>query len=109
MLHPTDNCKTFLQYAEGVFIPFILNSPPSSVKRIDIVWDRYFENSLKLGTRKNRGTGVRCKVTTNGVLPSNWVTFLRCSENKKEFFPFLSQNTSKVETDKLIITTVNEK
>ena len=48
MLHPTNDCKTFLQYAEGVFIPFILNCRPSSVKRIDIVWDRYFENSFKI-------------------------------------------------------------
>ena len=52
---------------------------------------------------------MRRKVTTNGILSSNWVTFLRCSENKKEFFPFLSENTSKVQTEKLIITTVNEK
>ena len=26
MLPPAHDCKTFLQYAEGVFIPFILNS-----------------------------------------------------------------------------------
>ena len=71
--------------------------------------DRYFENSLKVGTCKDRGLGERRKVTTNGILPSNWVTFLRCSENKKECFPFLSENTSKVQTEKLIITTVNEK
>ena len=37
MLHPVSDCKTFIQYAENVFIPFILNSQPSTVQRIDII------------------------------------------------------------------------
>ena len=68
MLPPAHDCKTFLQYAEGVFIPFVLNSQPSTAKRIDIVWNRYFENSLKVATRKNRGRSVHRKVNTNGIL-----------------------------------------
>ena len=62
------------------------------VKRLDLIWDRNFEKSLKSGTRENRGKGVRKKVTLNGSLPSNWSTFLRCSDNKRELFPFLSQH-----------------
>ena len=32
-------------------------------------------------------------MTGNGILPCNWKTFLRCSENKKELFPILSKKT----------------
>ena len=75
-----------------MFIPY-LKFHTKSVQRLDLVFDRYLEDSLKTGTYSNRGTGVRRKVTENGILPSNWKTFLRCSENKKELFPFLSKNT----------------
>ena len=92
ILSPKSNCKSFTQYAKEVFIPY-LKFNTKSVQRLDLVFDRYLENSLKTGTRSNRGTGVRRKVTENGILPSNWKTFLRCSENKKELFPFLSKNT----------------
>ena len=68
-------------------------SRKDEVQRLDLVFDRYLENSLKTGTRSNRGTGVRRKVSENGILPSNWKTFLRYSENKKELFLFLSKNT----------------
>ena len=62
------------------------------VCRVDLVWDRYFEDSLKGRTRSNRGVGIRRKVTSNGILPKNWAAFLRCSENKKELFPDLSRH-----------------
>lgn len=42
---------TFCHYAEDVFIPAI-NKELQSVQRVDIVWDVYVENSLKLGTRE---------------------------------------------------------
>ena len=57
------------------------------------MFNRYLQDSLKTGTRSNRGAGVRQKVTENGRLPSNWKTLLRCSEHKKEPFSFLSKNT----------------
>ena len=72
MHHPVSDCKTCIQYAKNVFIPFILNSQLSTVQIIDIIWERYFEKSLKAGTRRNRGLGVRRKVATNGILPSNF-------------------------------------
>ena len=75
-----------------MFIPS-LKFHTKSVQRLDLVFDHYLEDSLKAGTRSNRGTGVRRKVTENGILTSNWKIFLRCSENKKELFPFLSKNT----------------
>ena len=72
-------------------------------------WDRYFEKSLKSGTRENRGKGVHKKVTPNGSLPSNWSTLLRCSDNKRELFPFLSQHLIELfEQSKFLVATDNE-
>ena len=77
MLRPSTG-KTFQDYANNTFIPFIAHLL-KNVKRLDLVWDRYFDDSLKICTRDKRGAGVRRKVSGNGVLPNNWQTFLRCS------------------------------
>ena len=56
---PPGKCKTFTYYAEAVFLPYIINYRTQNVKRIDLVWDRYLENSLNQGTHEARGTGTR--------------------------------------------------
>lgn len=96
MIKPTD-CKTFADYVSGVIQPFIEHHLRSAA-RLDLVFDRYFKDSLKSGTRSNRGSGVRRVVKANGTMPNNWSTFLRCDENKSELFPLivdaLSENIS---------------
>ena len=88
MLAP-NKTGTFEDYAYDTFLPFVANRL-ASVKRLDIVWDCYFANSLKKTTRDIKGRGIRLKVTSNGRLPKDWKSFLRCDENKKELFPFLA-------------------
>ena len=39
MLSP-GKCKTFKEYAETVFLPYVINCRPQNVKRIDLVWNR---------------------------------------------------------------------
>ena len=73
---PPGNSKTFLDYANSVFIPHITNQPVC-VKRVDLVWDRYIDNSLKTNTRLVRGTGVSRRVSAGTSLPANWQSFLR--------------------------------
>ena len=103
ILSPESNCKSFTQYAKEVFIPY-LKFHTKSVQRLDLVFDHYLEE-----TRSNRGTGVRRKVTEYGILTSNWKTFLRCSENKKGLFPFLSKNTIDGLKDyKIVVATTDE-
>ena len=46
------NCKTFLQYASKVFIPYIC-SQAVIIQMIYVVWDCYFQDSLKSETRNN--------------------------------------------------------
>ena len=87
MLRPND-CKTFADYISSVIQPYI-EFHLRSATRIDLVFDRYFKDSLKSGTRSNRGSGVRRLVKPNGSMPNNWSTFLRCDENKTELFPLI--------------------
>ena len=49
MLKPTGKEKTFSEYASNKFIPYV-TAQLQHVKRIDIVWDEYVENSLKATT-----------------------------------------------------------
>jgi hypothetical protein len=97
MLQPR-KCKTFQEYANSVFIPHITNQAPC-VRRVDLVWDRYIDNSLKLNTRLSRGTGVRRRVSGTTALPANWQSFLRCDKNKIELFRFLAKCVANVRND----------
>jgi len=86
---PTAAVRTFDDYTYETFIPYI-SQQLSTVKRVDIVWDRYVSGSLKEGTREERGKGERLKFTKETRLPAKWSTFLEDSSNKNELFNFLS-------------------
>ena len=60
-IQPTGN--TFQEYADEIvnYIKRLLGN----VKRVDIVQDRYFQSSIKNGTRENRGVGGRIKISGN--------------------------------------------
>lgn len=59
------------------------------VRRIDIIWDEYFIDSLKLLERIRRGKGIRRRVLLDFNVLGNWESFLRVDENKKELFVYL--------------------
>ena len=59
------------------------------VNRVDIVW-------------------YRRKFTSNGIIPGKWATFLQCSENKAELFPFLSNMVVLEMSHKLVVSTNND-
>ena len=83
-------CKTFQEYSEKVFLPYITKSL-ENVQRVDLVWDEYIPNSLKACTREKRGTGARRRVLPSVTVPRNWQDFLRSDDNKKELLSFLSE------------------
>ena len=84
---PSGTSKTFDEYAKEVILPYIeYNAHRQS--RIDVVFNMYFDDSLKGETRKKRGSGARSKVTENSRPPKSWNTFLRCDENKTFFCYF---------------------
>ena len=76
-----------------------------SVKRVDIVWDQYFPDSLKKKKRNDHGRCVHRQVKPNGYLPYDWSTFLRYSE----LFECLSKKLKKdIDLDKCSVVTVND-
>lgn len=81
--------KTFNEYAQQVFVPYIL-SKLHQAARLDLVWDRYITDSLKGTARAKRGKGVRRRVVGGATIPANWASFLRVDENKTELFSFVS-------------------
>jgi len=86
---PRMSAKTFEEYSTKVFVPYILQQLETSA-RLDIVWDTYIPDSLKVATRQRRGTGNRIKVGHQTKLPSKWEEFLKVDENKQELFDYLN-------------------
>ena len=89
MLKPAAS-KNFAEYASDIFIPYII-SQLHNASRLDLVWDRYIEDSLKGTARAKRGKGIRRRVLAGGAIPGNWRDFLRVDKNKIELFNFLSR------------------
>ena len=73
ILKPASQVETFREYASDVIVPYIAREL-EKIKRVDVIFDRYDDNSLKDSTRKMRGDGVRIRVTEGGRIPSNWET-----------------------------------
>lgn len=109
MLKP-GSVKTFGDYAAAVFLPFI-TAQFRTACRVDIVWDRYDSNSLKMTAREARGVGIRRHVACDVPIPRNWQAFLRTDMNKTELFSFLSTAASKMhlEPGKQLIATLDQK
>ena len=57
---------------------------------MDLVWDRYLEDTLKSTARAKRGRGIRRHVVSGTLIPGNWQDFLRVDSNKTDLFQFLS-------------------
>ena len=87
--------NVFGEYISQHLLPFLQAQMNDSTTRIDAVWDRYPEKSLKnqartkrLGTTKER----RIKASNNVPIPKGkeWQNYLKVSENKEELFKYLS-------------------
>ena len=105
-----DGCKTFAEYANRRFVPFIMQMFRGSIRRVDLVWDTYKKDSLKAAERRRRGSGERRKVTDDTPMPRNWISFLRVDENKVELFAFLGKHVLKhaemeLSSGKVVVTT----
>ncbi len=62
----------------------------SNLQRLDIVFDRYFKQSLKSQTREKRGFGTHISVKDCTQIFKNWRNFLRLDKNKEELFSLLA-------------------
>jgi hypothetical protein len=103
MIKP-NNVKTFGEYAANNFNAYV-KKIAQNVDRVDIVFDRYLEGSLKRETREQRGNGIRVSVKESTPIWSNWSQFLKNDSNKTELFQLLAQNLVTGLYDKQIVAT----
>ena len=81
MLEPKASTTTFGDYAEVVFIPYLVTLLQTSEVhvRFGVVWDRYIEGSPRSSTREKCGSGSW--IIVKNTMPKNWQSFLRLDEN----------------------------
>ena len=58
---------------------------------LNLVWDRYVEDSLEGMAMEKRRKGVRKRVVAEGVILKNWQDFLQVDGNKTKVFDFLTK------------------
>ena len=76
----------------AVVILYYIQSLSNNYRRVDMVFDRYFDTSLKEDTRKGRGIGSRFVFTEDTPLPKNMTEdCLMNSRNKNHFNEFLAK------------------
>ena len=85
-------CTTFKEFSRKIY-RYIMNlATESKVERIDIVADRYFEDSLKGATRRERGSGCRFMFDDDTKFPDDFYSnFSKNSKNKDDFNKYLAQ------------------
>lgn len=66
---PTNGVTTFEDYAVNTFVSYI-HSKLRVADRVDVVSDRYLDDSLKNSTREHSGARVRMKVSAHAKLPA---------------------------------------
>jgi uncharacterized protein YdcH (DUF465 family) len=99
-------CKTFGDFST-VFMNAVFRYG-SPFERIDLVFDRYDQQSIKAGTRtkRKRSMPIRRVIEHRDVpLPHDWGSFLSDPENKADLANFLSQEVIiSAPEDKIVIT-----
>ena len=83
----TKTVSTFNEYADKVFIPYIIKQLQDST-RVDIVWDTYLLDSLKESTQEKRGKGVRKKSGKLNCQAAGWTSFTILLINKSYLFSY---------------------
>ena len=111
MLKPV-GCRIFKDYIEKIYHPYI-KLELNKVERLDVVWDRYFPNSLKQSAREKRGihgTTQKQRVLDTTPISSNWEGFLQIEVNKDNVFHFISKSMENFDTEgKVLVSTYDER
>ena len=108
--HKPKAVKTIGEYIESTFVQLI-NKYLIHYGRVDLLFDRYFSDSIKNVTRNNRGDGGRFHIVSTTPIPRNWKTFMRNSENKTELFRLIAKYAENIipPPDKQFICTIDDK
>ena len=106
---PPGTSSNFNDYCNNIFVPYI-DRLLQTVQRIDLVFDCYLVNSLKLQTRTSRGSGQRINVKPSTIIPKQFDKFLSVDSNKEQLFTMIAKILISWHTKrKLVICTIQEK
>ena len=87
--------SVFGEYTQVHLLPYLQNQMMDSMTRVDTVWDRYTEASLKFQTHAKRGETAGCQTRVSAKIPlskgAQWQKFLKDCQNKDELFQVLIQ------------------
>ena len=89
----TDSVKTFSEYADKVFIPFLQNNCSKLAGLTACGIGIY---SIKEATREHRGHGTHTKVSQQTKMPKKWSDFLRVAKNKQELISLLTTKVAEM-------------
>jgi hypothetical protein len=94
IVRPT-RASTFEEYMKLDVYPYMKSLTSESTLRIDAVWDRYEESSVKWQARQKRGNAFGSRTRVQGSIPipkgKSWDRFLEVGMNKEALFNFLAQ------------------
>ena len=102
--------QTIGAYIELFYLAMVMRQL-AVYSRIDLMFDRYFDLSIKDVTRVGRVTGGRYHIMPNTPIPRKWKQFLRNSENKTEMFKLIAEyvSTLQIPDGKQVVCTSEEK
>ncbi|KAE8742640.1 hypothetical protein FOCC_FOCC011820 [Frankliniella occidentalis] len=101
--------KTFSEYGKNNIMKHIGEEIRQfSAQRVDLVWDLYFENSMKKIVREERGSGVLRQVLQTSPVPRNWSDFLCNDKNKEQLFKLLAYSAVLNLPEVLVVTNLGE-
>ena len=87
--------ETFGQYCSEE-IPWKVQQQLGDLKRLDILFDTYKTDSIKVQTRERCWIGVRITVRKETPIAKKFQVFLKNSDNKTELFKMLTINITKI-------------
>ena len=105
-MNPPKDSPTFQGYCKQMLKKVLIVS--QEAKRVDVCFDVYKKNSLKLQTRENRGAGIRTLVLENTPVPKDFISFIRIDDNKTELFKMFAETLAGLESSIHIVATVND-
>ena len=80
-----------------------------TMSRVYLVFNRYFDVSLKGETRDRQGSSFKVSVKENTPIVRDWGTFLKERSKRDQLFKLLAEKTTAVRSDgKTVVSTKGE-
>jgi len=95
---------TFGELAMKYFTSIVSPLSQSNCSEVHLVFDQYWETSIKGGERARRGTSSSLEIRINGPstpIPKQWSKYIGNPQNKINMYAFLTNEICKIGKEKL--------